>query len=210
MNIILASGSRYKKAILTKLGIPFSCISPDIDESAKPDEDAEALSARLALAKANKVKALWQENNHSEQAAPIIVAVDQVASHANKNLGKPGNYENASRQLARFSNNTVTFYSAMTVIHPQFPAKTVIETYKVKFRELSAHQIHQYLLSEEPYDCAGSFKCEGKGILLFQTMEGRDINSLVGLPLIALNEVLLGFGVDLLDHVKAMPTASTL
>lgn len=202
MNIILASASPYKKAVLEKLGIPFTCVSPDIDESAQNAENAKALSARLSLQKAQVVSDSLLLSHPQSYEESIVIAIDQVASHRGENLGKPGNYANAKQQLLRFSGDEVTFYTGITVICGQHTPVTQVETYKVQFRELTEHQVHSYLTAEQPYDCAGSFKCEGKGILLFKSMEGRDINSLVGLPLIALNEILLDLGYDLLDMLS--------
>ena len=156
------------------------------------------LSARLSLEKALTVKEQYVVENGISHPHPIIIGVDQVASHNQQNLGKPGSFENARRQLQRFSGGNVTFYTGITVVHPEFGCKTKVESYSVTFRKLTDQQIQDYLTVEQPYDCAGSFKCEGLGILLFTAMQGRDINSLVGLPLMALNEILIDMGIDLL------------
>lgn len=197
MNIILASGSRYKKAVLAKLGIPFETISPDIDESPIPSETAQDMAARLSKQKAKATLELLPPKLNNTEF--IIIAADQVASHHNDSLGKPQHYENALKQLKQFSGDSVVFYTGICVIHSSGKLLSAVENYEVKFRELNNNQIHQYLISEEPYDCAGSFKCEEKGILLFESMHGRDINTLIGLPLIALNELLLSINIDLLS-----------
>lgn len=178
-SLILASGSVFRKALLEKLDLPFSCDSPDIDESHKPGETPAQLVERLAYEKARHVA--------GKRPASLVIGSDQVACVDEKILGKPGGFENALRQLQSASGKVVTFYTGLTLFNAATGnAQTVCETFKVHFRELSEAQISRYLEKEQPYNCAGSFKSEGYGICLFSRLEGNDPNSLIGLPLIRL------------------------
>ncbi|MGS2720056.1 Maf family protein [Paraglaciecola aestuariivivens] len=195
MNILLASSSPYRKALLNKLQIPFSCFSPNIDETKVKDESIQTQVARLAKAKA-------MAGYQPENADQFIIGSDQLASFNNQAVGKPGNFENAQQQLRLFSGHTVTFYTAICVLRcsDQKLAQSV-EQFEVKFRQLSDKQISTYLRLEQPFDCAGSFKCEGLGISLFSAMQGNDPNSLVGLPLIRLIDLFADLSVDLFDYM---------
>lgn len=187
--LILASSSPYRRALLERLGLSFSCHSPDIDETPLPDETGEAMALRLAQQKAAAVAASCQ--------AGLVIGSDQVCVNGGRLLGKPGTVENARRQLLAASGKTVTFYTGLCV-HEITTGRSVslVEPFRVHFRPLTAAQIDNYLEKEPALDCAGAFKCEGLGISLFTRMEGRDPNSLVGLPLIALVDLLAEFGVE--------------
>ncbi|WP_026244607.1 Maf family protein [Dasania marina] len=181
--LILASSSPYRKQLLQRLGLTFSCISPDIDETPLPQESAAELVARLA-----KRKALAISASHHEH---LIIASDQVAALNGHILGKPGNHANAVQQLQQCSGQAVTFYTALHVLNSQTGhSQHCVETFTVYFRLLSQQQIQRYLHKEQPYHCAGSFKMEGLGICLFEKMQGDDPNSLIGLPLIQLINML--------------------
>ena len=181
--LILASSSRYRKEILQKLQLPFDCVSPDIDETPLADETPVQTSLRLAQAKAIKVA-----ESHPDA---LIIGCDQVATVDGLQLGKPGNHDNAVKQLTMLSGKEVIFHSALCLYDArtqQMQAQSV--PYHVKFRHLQAAEIEHYLRIEQPYDCAGSAKSEGMGIALLEYMRGDDPNALVGLPLIVLATML--------------------
>lgn len=192
MHLILASTSAYRKSLLQKLGLTFQCESPGIEEYSLLNETAQQLSERLAIQKARAVSNRFD--------AGIIIGSDQAASLGTKILGKPGNHANAVKQLVLCSGKTVTFYTGLCVIDAQTgKQRSLVETYDVSFRELTINQIEQYVRDEKPFDCAGSFKSEGLGISLFNSLNGRDPNCLIGLPLIALCDVLPEFGIHVLN-----------
>lgn len=189
-DLLLASSSPYRKNLLERLGLPFRCASPDIDETPHPDEAPDALAIRLA---ASKARALAPAN-----PASLIIGSDQVAVLPDDTLlGKPGSHEQAKAQLTRSSGHSVTFLTGLAVLDTRSDTlKTCCERFTVHFRDLTAAEIEGYLRKEQPYDCAGSFKMEGLGIALFSSLEGRDPNSLIGLPLIALIDLLKAFGTN--------------
>lgn len=187
MEIILASSSPFRKALLTNLRIPFCCQTPNIDETPHPNESAQQLVERLARLKA---QALQKEG-------AFVIGSDQVALFAGKILGKPHTRENAIAQLSTFSGKTVDFYTGLALCFGK-QCFSCVEHFAVRFRTLDRKTIETYVDLESPLQCAGSFKSEGLGILLFEALEGRDPNALIGLPLIALNELFARFGVDLL------------
>ena len=177
--LVLASTSPYRKELLQRLNIPFETISPDIDESAHKNESAETLVKRLSEEKA-KQGALSYTN-------AFIIGSDQVAVCGDEVLGKPGNHENAIRQLTMLSGQKVSFYTGLCLYSTKTKESRIdLVPYYVQFRSLTAGDIHRYLNAEQPYNCAGSFKSEGLGISLFEAMRGDDPNSLIGLPLIRL------------------------
>ncbi|GGB92977.1 Maf-like protein YceF [Marinobacterium zhoushanense] len=189
--LVLASGSAYRRALLDKLGVDYSCDSPDIDETRRDDENAEELVARLALEKAQAVAA--------RNPNALIIGSDQVATLDDHILGKPLTHERASAQLKLASGRTVRFLTGLCLLDAaseQFQLEVV--PFDVEFRQLRDSQIENYLQREQPYDCAGSFKSEGLGIALFQRLTGEDPNSLVGLPLICLIQMLEREGIDVL------------
>lgn len=200
LKLTLASASPYKKAVLNKLGIAFEAVSPDIDETPLQNESPEELVTRLARLKALKV---WQELSlQKESGQPhYMIGIDQVAVHNNEVLGKPGTRDKAIQQLLRFSNGEVTFLTGICLLTGPDSFEVSVEPYKVCFKNLTKLQITAYIDAESPLDCAGSFKCEGQGILLFSAMQGRDPNSLIGMPLITLQEQFMRFGVDLFDYI---------
>lgn len=168
---------------MQRLNIPFSCHSPEIDESPLLNESPQQQVLRLAEAKAVKVA-------ESEPAA-MIIGSDQLATLNGKILGKPGNHDNAYQQLQEMSGHCVLFYTALCLFNTITGGKQrACIPYKIFFRELSDQQIERYLTSEQPYQCAGSFKSEALGISLVKQMEGADPTALIGLPLIKLTEML--------------------
>jgi septum formation protein len=173
--LILASTSRYRQELLTRLRLPFETIAPEVDETALPGEAPVALAERLALAKARAVAA--------KHPGAIVIGSDQVADLAGEALGKPGTHEMAAVQLRRMSGREVVFQTAVAVVAPGLAAIERAEV-RVRVRELSDAQIETYLRADTPYDCAGSAKVESLGIALLDAVESDDPTALVGLPLI--------------------------
>ncbi|KID01262.1 septum formation inhibitor Maf [Hafnia alvei] len=189
--LILASTSPYRRALLEKLGVEFICAAPDTDETPKDGESATDLVQRLAQEKAHSLSEKFP--NH------FIIGSDQVCVIDGEIVGKPGSIENAHQQLRAASGKVITFYTGLCVLNSHTMQKEIIcEPFHVHFRRLTDDEINTYIKLEMPLYCAGSFMCEGAGILLFSQLEGRDPNALVGLPLIALNEILLKFGYNAL------------
>ena len=189
--LILASTSVYRQSLLQKLGLPFECCNPDIDETAHIDESAHALVLRLARAKALAGAEQFPDG--------LIIGSDQVAVIDGKIIGKPHDFDNAVAQLTQASGKAITFYTGLALYNAATGVMSAeVEPFTVYFRHLTHAQIVAYIEKEEPYYCAGSFKSEGLGISLFTQLEGRDPNTLVGLPLILLTEMLLIQGVDVL------------
>lgn len=196
--LLLASSSRYRQQLLGKLGLTFDCAAPDIDESPLPAETPAQLVERLAINKAQALAAQFPQH--------IIIGSDQVACFNGQILGKPGNFANAFAQLRQFSGHSVHFYTGLCLLNPSKQhLQSSVEQYQVDFRSLSDQQLQHYLEREQPYDCAGSFKCEGLGISLFSSLQGEDINTLVGLPLITLIRMLNKEGIDPLDLAPTNP-----
>jgi len=190
--LILASTSPFRKQILEKLNCPFHTFNPKIDETEKQGETAEILVSRLAFEKAKAAS-----NAHDNS---ISIGSDQVCVINNEIIGKPGNYETAFAQLSAASAQKITFYTGLSIINNVTnQVDTIVEPYYVNFKSLSATQIKYYLETEQPYNCAGSFMCEGLGIALFDRLEGRDPNTLIGLPLISLVELLSKQGFEVLE-----------
>lgn len=197
MKIILASSSPYRQLLLKKLHIPFSCTSPNVDESAQPTESISNQVERIAKKKALSVAK--QKGNEES----YVIGSDQLASFNGQVLGKPGSFNKAEQQLMMFSGQTVRFYTGLCLVNSaNNQLSQIVETFDVTFKILTQSQISTYLQIEQPYDCAGSFKCEGLGIALFKTLEGRDPNTLIGLPLIALMDLFNSLSVDLFDYMK--------
>lgn len=190
--LILASSSRYRREVLQKLHLPFTCISPDIDETPLPNERPGQTCLRLAEAKARKVA-----ETHSDA---LIIGCDQVATVDGAQIGKPGGHDNAVKQLTQLSGREVIFHSAICLYDSAASQmQSTIVPYHVKFKTLTAVQIETYLRLEQPYDCAGSAKSEGMGIALLEYMRGDDPNALIGLPVIALVNMLAQAGIDVLS-----------
>ncbi|AOM40475.1 Maf family protein [Xenorhabdus hominickii] len=187
--IILSSTSAYRRLLLEKIGLPFTCASPDIDESPHKNENPEQLVMRLSHAKATTL-----QQNYSRH---LIIGSDQVCILDKKITGKPHNFENAFAQLKKASGKCVTFYTGITLFNSKTgDTDTRCELFHVYFRELTESEIISYLNKEKPFNCAGSFKSEGLGITLFEKLEGKDPNTLIGLPLITLTEMLIRQGVN--------------
>lgn len=188
-DIILASSSKYRRNLLKKLGISFQSISPDINEEALAEESASDLVSRLSLEKAKALAGQFPQH--------LIIGSDQVAVLGDKILTKPHTHERAREQLSACSGQAVRFLTGLCLYNSTSGSYQLeVVPFEVKFLDLTADQIENYLIKEAPYDCAGSFKCEGLGITLFEKLIGDDFNALVGLPLIRLTHMLRQEGVD--------------
>lgn len=187
--LILASSSTYRQALLKKLGLAFSCQSPDIDESPRDHEPPADYVLRLSREKALKI---WQQNHQA-----WVIGSDQGAFLGSTQLRKPGNAEKAFAQLQASSGNEMVFYTGLALVNPQGEIQEFLDTTRVKFKTLSARQIQRYLELDQPWDTAGSFKSESLGISLFERLETQDPNALVGLPLIGLCQLFAEQGIVL-------------
>ncbi len=188
--LVLASSSPYRRELLSRLRLPFTWSAPQIDESRHAGEEAEALVRRLSLEKAQALSA-----SHPQH---LIIGSDQVAVLGIQILGKPHTLERAREQLLTASGNSVTFLTGLTLLDSATgQQQTDCVPFTVHFRTLSDAQIMRYLTAEQPFDCAGSFKAEGLGISLFRSTEGSDSNSLIGLPLIRLVDMLQASGINI-------------
>ena len=189
--VILASSSPYCKELLSRLGIEFDCYSPNIDESAIVGEAPDNYVRRMSREKAAKIG-----ESHKNS---LIIASDQASICNQEILGKPGDHEGAIEQLQRISGQEVSFNTAVTLLSTgssgcHDDSTTWIERFVVQFRPLNLAEIERYLMIDQPYDCAGSFKSEKLGIALCQSMRGDDPTALIGLPLISLAQHLREFG----------------
>lgn len=188
--VLLASSSPYRRELLSRLRLPFDFAAPDIDETAQPNEHAEHLVRRLARKKAQALASVYSDH--------LIIGSDQVAVLGESIIGKPGNFEHARQQLLDCSGKSITFLTGIALLDSRDASLQVdCVPFKVHFRELDEARIERYLKTEQPYDCAGSFKAEGLGISLFRATEGKDATSLIGLPLIRLVDMLLAKGIEI-------------
>lgn len=194
MKIVLASSSVYRKSLLTPLFPTLSCIAPNINEALHTAESAEDYVLRLAYEKSKTVADI--------STGSIVIAVDQCAELEGRIITKPNDHASACAQLHQASGKRVNFFTGLCVINTDTNSQqTSCETYSVTFRELTKEQIENYLRIDEPYDCAGSFKVEGLGITLFESLHGDDPNTLIGLPLIKLISMLNNEGIKaLIDY----------
>lgn len=183
MKLVLASTSPFRKAILEKLGIKFDIASPNTDETAFDGESPKSVVERLSIAKAKAVADTVSDS--------LVIGSDQISVIDGEIIGKPHTHENAVKQLQKASGNTATFYTGLCLYNSETKQyQSEVVTFDVVFRNLSVQQIEKYLLKEEPYNCAGSFKSEALGIVLFEKLVGDDPNTLMGLPLIRLVKML--------------------
>jgi septum formation protein len=188
-SLVLASGSPYRRELLERLGLPFRCWSPELDELAapreRPSETARRLAGLKAQAGAKRFPQAW------------VVGSDQVAELAGEALDKPGTRDRARLQLIAMRSKTVLFHTGVCLLHGsgKGPAATLVTT-EVSFRDYSDAEIERYLDREPAFDCAGSAKCEGLGISLISRISGEDPTALIGLPLVALSAMLRAEGID--------------
>jgi septum formation protein len=181
--LILASSSEFRRELLQKLEIPFRSISPRVDETPLDGEKPHETALRLAQVKARKI---GDEYPHA-----LVIGCDQVATLDGEQLGKPLNHINATKQLQKMRGREVTFHSALCLYNAATGnMQAEVVPYIVRFRQLSDEKIENYLIKEQPYQCAGSAKSEGLGIALIERMIGEDPNALIGLPLIKLINML--------------------
>ena len=181
--LVLASTSSYRKELLGRLGVPFEVAAPLTDERALAGEDPPDTALRLAALKAQSVRAAHRD--------ALIIGSDQVATAAGRALGKPGDHASAVRQLRSLSGKSADFHTAVALLDAaNGSVQTRVVPCRVHFKTLDDARIERYLLREKPYDCAGSAKAEGLGIALIARIETEDPTSLIGLPLIALTEML--------------------
>jgi septum formation protein len=189
--LVLASGSAYRKALLERLGLAFEVVVPQVDETPLAQESPRDTALRLSILKA---KALAKSHRGA-----LIIGCDQVASCGERRYGKPGGHENAARQLRELSGKAADFHTAVTVLDSQkAEQESRVVLCRVIFRTLDERRIQAYLQKEKPYDCAGAAKSEGLGIALIERLETDDPTSLIGLPLIALSEMLERAGLPVL------------
>ena len=187
--LILGSTSRYRRELLERLRLPFEVVSPDVDETPRAGEAPAELAARLALAKARAVAAAHPN--------AVVVGSDQVAELDGEPIGKPGTHESAVEQLQRMRGRSVVFHTAVAVVcEASAFAGSALVPVTVRFRDLTDAEIEHYLRTEQPYDCAGSAKCETLGIALLDAIESDDPTALVGLPLIRTCALLREAGID--------------
>ena len=193
--LILASTSRYRRELLERLRIPFRALSPETDETPLPGEAPSALAERLALAKARALSARFPD--------AVVIGADQVADVDGMAIGKPGGHERAVAQLRAMSGRTIVFQTALAVVRAATGFAEVRRVpVPVRFRKLEDAEIEFYLRTEQPYDCAGSAKCETLGIALLEAIESDDPTALIGLPLITTCALLRAAG---LDPLRARP-----
>ena len=187
--LILASTSRYRCELLQRLRLPFEVVAPQVDETPRPGESPSALAQRLALAKAQAVAALHPD--------AVVIGSDQVADLDGQPIGKPGNHERAVAQLRLMSGRRVIFQTAVAVVRADCGyAQVALAGVGVTFRVLTDAEIETYLHAEQPYDCAGSAKCETLGIALLEAIDSDDPTALIGLPLIRTCRLLREAGLD--------------
>ncbi len=187
--LLLASSSPYRRELLQRLGLDFDWAAPEIDEAARAGETPEELVKRLAGEKARALQ--------TEFPGKLIIGSDQVAALDGTILTKPLSRTNAIAQLSASSGRRVRFFTGLALLDSTTGELSVqMAPFDVVFRRLTANEIEHYVDQEKPFDCAGSFRMEGPGIALFQALEGRDPNTLIGLPLIALCDLLRDRGIN--------------
>ncbi|HCA27023.1 MAG TPA: septum formation inhibitor Maf [Betaproteobacteria bacterium] len=188
--LVLASTSPYRRELLTRLQLPFAVISPEVDETPREGERPQDTARRLSVAKATAVAKTYP--------AALIIGSDQVAVLDGVQLGKPHTHENAFRQLQTMRGRRVVFHTALTLLNSHSGnCQTQVVPFDVTFRHYDDGLIQRYLDKEQPYNCAGSAKSEGLGIVLIEKMSGDDPNTLIGLPLIALVDMLHNEGASI-------------
>jgi septum formation protein len=193
--LILASTSRYRRELLERLRVPFQAIAPDVDETPLPGETPAALAERLALAKARAVAA--------RHPGAVVIGSDQVCDLDGEALGKPGEHARAMAQLERLSGRRAVFHTAVAVLHTgRGFERLATAPVEVRFRALADAEIERYLALEQPYDCAGSAKCETLGIALLDAIHSDDPTALIGLPLIRTCALLREAGFDVLQRAS--------
>lgn len=193
--LVLGSTSRYRRELLARLRLPFETDAPRVDETARPGEAPAALALRLALEKGREVA--------TRHPGAVVIGADQVCDLEGEAIGKPGTHERAIAQLRRLSGRRAVFQTALAVVRPATGfEQALLAPVMVHFRRLLDTEIERYLQLEQPYDCAGSAKCETLGIALLEAIESDDPTALVGLPLIRTAALLRAAGIDPLLESK--------
>lgn len=189
-NIVLGSTSPFRKMLLDKLHLSFSQDAPEVDETPLENEQPQQMVLRLAHLKADVFKDKYPQH--------IVITSDQCAVFNGKPIGKPHTVEKAVEQLSQFSNQSITFYTGLVVFNSKTGKRyEYLDSTTVHFRELSQQVIRNYIDIEQPLKCAGSFKSEGLGVTLFNRIDSRDPNALIGLPLMALTDIFYEMGYPL-------------
>ena len=190
--LILGSSSRYRAELLGRLQLPFETAKPDLDESPLPHEAPAETALRLAVEKAKAIA--------GSKPGSLVVGADQVADFGGRHIGKPGTLEAAREQLRSMSGHELVFHSGLALLNADTGrVQSRIVATRVKYRVLTESAIENYLRRESALDCAGSAKSEGLGISLMAAMESDDPTALIGLPLIALCQMLRNEGIDVLE-----------
>jgi len=191
LNIVLASSSTYRKQLLEQLQLSFEICAPEIDETPRAGESPQHLVERLAVEKAQAVSARYPNS--------LVIGSDQVAVHDGQIVGKPINHEDAVSQLRAASGKCITLYTGLALVNTSTGnVQSVVEPFRIHFRELDDEQIESYLRKDQPYKCAGSVRSEALGVALFRRFDGDDPNALIGLPLIRLVDLLANEGVQVI------------
>lgn len=202
---ILASKSKARKELLERLKLEFSCLPSDIDETPNAQETPMELVERLSKSKGQAILKQITQKNSSKSQQIVIISSDQVAVSNGIVYGKPGNHTNAIKQLNIFNNNTIEFITGLNIILYNSKNNKVDKNIydsvisKIKIKSLTESQIAAYLEKERPYECAASFKIEGLGISLVESMDTEDFSAIIGLPLIKLVKTLKDLGIDILQ-----------
>ena len=191
--IVLASTSRYRRALLERLAVPFAVEAPNIDESRLPGESARDLVLRLSIGKARAVADRWPN--------AVVIGSDQVASFDEQILGKPGSAPAAVRALVAVMGRSVRFLTGVAVLNTATDrVRTAVDTTTARFREADEAEIRRYVEHDKPFDCAGGIRFEGLGPFLLRAVETADPSAAIGLPLVALGELLRAEGVNPLTN----------
>ena len=189
--LILGSSSIYRKELLERFGVPFQCLSPDIDETPHTGEAPDALVRRLSESKAQAVAA--------QVVKAIVIGSDEVAILDGRILGKPGTHEGAVQQLRASSGKSVTFITGLCVLDTESGERQIdCVSVEVGFKDLDDPTIEAYLQRDKPYACAGSIRAEGAGSAILRYIKTDDPSALIGLPLIRLSDMLHTLGFDVL------------
>jgi septum formation protein len=185
--LILASTSPYRRALLARLGVPFRCVAPEVDEASlgDPSLSPRALAERLARAKAERVAVA--------EPGAVVIGSDQLVAFEGRVFGKPGDARRAADQLAAMAGKPHELITALSVVHPG-GALDHTDVTTLWMRPLTRPEVERYVAADRPFDCAGSYKLEERGVALFERIESADHTAITGLPLIALTTVLRGLG----------------
>jgi len=187
--LVLASTSKYRRALLDRLGLSYTAHAPKVDEEAvAPELSVDAVAMQLARDKAQSVAAACPDAH--------IIGSDQLVDLDGERLGKPGSIEKAEEQLRRLSGREHRLITAVALLHPNGTVETALDIHLMRLRALTDAEVHRYVQRERPIDCAGSYKIESLGISLVESIEGKDFTAIVGLPLIALCKLLRDAGFE--------------